>query len=134
MSIAEGQDIVAASISLDRKDVIDRYRRHINNGFARLAALTGLPVEVRSEGTRVWDDEGKEYLDCGGYAVFTHGHRHPAIVEAVHAQLDRHPLSTRVLLNPQMAYAAEVLASVTPEGLDYVFFINSGAEAAEVGI
>ena len=45
---------------------------------------------VRGEGCRVWDDEGRAYLDFGaGIAVVGLGHRHPAVTEATHAQLDR---------------------------------------------
>jgi putrescine aminotransferase len=128
------EDVESDPANYDRKVVLDRYRRHVNAGFARLASLTGLPVEMQSSGTRIWDEEGKEYLDCGGYSVFMHGHAHPVVVEAVKRQLERHPLSTRVLLNPMLALASEALAGITPAGLDCVFFVNSGAEAAEVGL
>ena len=49
------------------------------------------PVEfVRGEGARLWDAEGREYLDFGGgIAVVGLGHRHPAVTDAAHAQLDR---------------------------------------------
>lgn len=120
--------------SSDRLEVLARYRRHVNSGYAKLAGLTGMPVEVRSAGTRVFDADGHEYLDCGGYSVFVHGHCHPDIIAAVRDQLERHPLATRVLLNPQLALAAESLASVAPAGLEFVMFTNSGAEAAEVGL
>ena len=44
---------------------------------------------VRGEGCRVWDDEGRSYLDFGGgIAVVALGHRHPAVTAAAHAQLD----------------------------------------------
>ena len=99
-----------------------------------LAELMEAHVEVRSEGTRIWDEEGTEYLDCGGYGVFILGHRYPRVVAAVRGQLDRHPMSSRVLLNGELAHAAEQLARVAPDGLEYVFFTNSGAEAAELAI
>lgn len=118
----------------DRDLVLERYRRHVNVGLAKLAEFTSLPLEVRSEGSLVFDEKGEAYLDCGGYGVFILGHRHPAVVQAVMEQLDRHPLATRVLLNPDLARSAETLASVTPPGLDYVFFTNSGTEATEAGI
>ncbi len=118
----------------DREAIVQLYRRHVNKGLAKLAELMGSPVEVRSSGSLVFDEEGQMYLDCGGYGVFIAGHCHPAVVEAVAAQLARHPLSTRVLLNPELALAAESLAAITPQGLDFVCFANSGAEATEVGI
>lgn len=118
----------------DREAVLTRYRRHVNTGLAKLAEFMNLPLEVRSEGCLVFDEKGEPYLDCGGYGVFILGHHHPAVVQAVKDQLERHPLATRVLLNPELARAAETLARITPPGLEYVFFTNSGTEATEAGI
>jgi putrescine aminotransferase len=92
------------------------------------------PLEARASGSLVYDEQDTAYLDCGGYGVFILGHAHPAVIAAVRAQLERHPLSTRVLLNPEQALAAELLAGITPAGLDFVHFVNSGAEATEAGI
>jgi putrescine aminotransferase len=114
--------------------VLDLYRRHLSNGRARLAAMTGAQQEVASHGAHVWDSTGRQYLDCGGYGVFLVGHTHPAVVEAVVAQVRTHPMATRLLLEPTMAYAAEALAAVAPAGLDRVHFVNSGAEAVEAAI
>jgi putrescine aminotransferase len=121
-------------VNPDLEQTIARYRAHVSEGMAMLAEIMGMHVEARSDGTRVWDEEDTEYLDCGGYGVFILGHRHPRVVAAVHAQLDRHPMAARVLLNGDMARAATDLARITPEGLDYVFFTNSGAEATELAI
>ncbi len=120
--------------STDSAQTIARYRAHVSAGMAMLAELMDAHVEVRSGGTKIWDEEGTEYLDCGGYGVFILGHRYPRVVAAVHEQLDRHPMSSRVLLNGDLARAAEQLARVAPDGLEYVFFTNSGAEATELAI
>jgi putrescine aminotransferase len=117
-----------------REDIVDRYRQHVNRGFAGLASVLGLPVAERSSGCFVFDEKGDAYLDCGGYGVFLHGHRHPLVVEAVKSQLDRHPLATHGFLNAELARAAERLSSVAPPGLDYITFTNSGTEATELGI
>jgi putrescine aminotransferase len=117
-----------------RREVIDRHRRHVNSGLARLADLMGTHIEVRSAGNYVFDESGERYLDCGGYGVFTLGHCHPAIIAAVREQLDRLPLSTRSLLNAEVAAAAEALSAVAPGRLDYVYFGNSGAEATETAL
>ncbi len=117
-----------------RAETVALYRQHVNRGLARLAGIGGLPVEVRSSGCLVFDDADRAYLDCGGFGVFLVGHRHPTIVRAAHEQLDRHPLATRTLLTSELARAAEALARVSPKGLDYVFFANSGAEAVEAGL
>jgi putrescine aminotransferase len=121
-------------VDLDREVVLDRYTRHVNKSLAVLSRLIDAPLEVRSAGTKVWDEGGQRWLDCGGFGVFLLGHRHPAVVGAVRDQLDRHPLSTRLFLNPVLAQAAQTLASVTPPGLDRVFLTNSGAEAVELGL
>lgn len=117
-----------------RRLAIQGHKRHVNKSLAKLAELMGTHVEVRSSGNYVFDERGEKYLACGGYGVFTIGHCHPTVIEAVKAQLERHPLSTRSLVNAELASAAETLASVTPDGLDYVYFANSGAEATEAGL
>lgn len=117
-----------------RSRVIEGHRRHVNRGMARLADLMGTHVEVRSAGNYVFDERGERYLDCGGYGVFTLGHCHPAVVRAVTEQIGRLPLSTRSMVNPEVAAAAEALVAATPEGLDYVYFGSSGAEATEAAI
>lgn len=114
--------------------VLDRYRRHLSAGRASLAALTGAALEVGSAGSQVYDAAGTAYLDCGGYGVFLLGHRHPRVTAAVIEQINRHPMATRLLLEPTAADAAEALASVAPPGLNRVHFVNSGAEAVEAAI
>jgi putrescine aminotransferase len=118
----------------DRDLVLARYGAHVSTGLAGLARLIAAPVEVRSEGSKVFGSDGHTYLDCGGFGVFLLGHRHPAVVAAVRAQLERNPLATRLFLNAELARAAHDLAAVAPAGLDYVFLTNSGAEATELGL
>lgn len=117
-----------------RQLVIQRQKQHVNKSHAKLAELMGTHVEVRSSGNHIFDERGQKYLACGGYGVFTIGHCHPTVIEAVKAQLECHPLSTRALLNAEQGLAAETLVSITPKGLDYVYFGNSGAEATEAGL
>jgi putrescine aminotransferase len=75
---------------------------------------------------------GREYLDClGGFGIFNVGHRHPKVVKAVTDQLRRQPLHSQDLLDPLRAMLAKALAMLTPDGLDYSFFCNSGTEAVE---
>ncbi|MEV6509161.1 aminotransferase class III-fold pyridoxal phosphate-dependent enzyme [Streptomyces sp. NPDC051642] len=115
-------------------DTAELYRRHLGTGRAVMGAVLGGMDEVYSEGAWVHTDDGRRYLDFGGYGVFILGHRHPAVVDAVHRQLDAHPLATRVFLEPVAARAAAALAARTPAGLDHVHFVNSGAEATEAGL
>jgi ornithine--oxo-acid transaminase len=93
-----------------------------------------LPVVVaRAEGTWVEDVEGRRYLDLlAGYSALNFGHRHPALIEAAHRQLDRLTLTSRAFHNDRLAEFAERLAELT--GLDMVLPMNTGAEAVESGI
>jgi ornithine--oxo-acid transaminase len=90
-------------------------------------------VVARAEGTWVEDVEGRRYLDMlAGYSALNFGHRHPALVEAAHRQLDRLTLTSRAFHNDRLAEFAERLAELT--GLDMVLPMNTGAEAVESGI
>ncbi|MHB8996186.1 MAG: aminotransferase class III-fold pyridoxal phosphate-dependent enzyme [Armatimonadota bacterium] len=111
----------------------ERYNKHVNPGIAAVVKFMGFEtVEWTSEGCYVLGPEGEKYLDfLGGPGVFTFGHRHPKIIAAVARQLEEMPLSSHVLLDPVLAEAAEALAGIAPEGLDYSFWCNSGAEAIE---
>ena len=94
------------------------------------------PVRVaRAEGARVWDDAGKEYLDCmAGYGVALVGHRHPRVVEAVRSQLDRAITVHPSLYSAEREAFLERLASEAPPGLSQAHLNNSGAEAAEAAL
>jgi 4-aminobutyrate aminotransferase len=71
-------------------------------------------------------------LDFGcGIGVTNLGHRHPAVVAAVHEQVDRLWHTSVTTFHPKMIEAGSALVSVTPPSLDQVFFTNSGAEAVE---
>jgi putrescine aminotransferase len=91
-------------------------------------------VEVASQGAWIEVADGRRYLDFGGYGVFILGHRHPVVIEAVHRQLERHPMASRTFLEPIAAQAAAALAHTTPGDLDLVHFVNSGAEATEAAL
>ncbi|MFG2574180.1 ornithine--oxo-acid transaminase [Streptomyces sp. NPDC048481] len=93
-----------------------------------------LPVVVASaEGAWVEDVEGRRYLDMlAGYSALNFGHRHPALIEAAHRQLDRLTLTSRAFHNDRLAGFAERLARLT--GLDMVLPMNTGAEAVESAV
>src|SRR5262245_51006044 len=115
-------------------EILDLYRRHLSKGRATVAELFGSHMEVASDGPWLYTSDGEEYLNCGGYGVFIMGARHPMVMEAVLEQLNRHPVATRILLEPTVARAAEALCSVTPPGMDRVHFALGGAEAVETGL
>jgi acetylornithine/N-succinyldiaminopimelate aminotransferase len=87
---------------------------------------------VRGEGVRVWDADGKEYLDfLGGVAVNALGHCHPALVRALTEQARTVWHVSNHYFIPKQIELAEALLAVTPFARR-VFFCNSGAEANEV--
>ncbi|MBN1208155.1 MAG: acetylornithine transaminase [Myxococcaceae bacterium] len=87
-------------------------------------------VLVRGKGSRVWDADGREYLDLlGGIATCALGHCHPEVVAAVKAQVDTlWHVSNVFYSEPQIELAAQLTAL---SGLPRAFFCNSGAEANE---
>jgi acetylornithine/N-succinyldiaminopimelate aminotransferase len=88
---------------------------------------------VRGEGSRVWDDEGREYLDFGGgIAVTSLGHVHPAVTAAAHEQLDRLWHASNLYWTEPMLRLAALLSDRLGGG--QAFFCNSGAEANEAAI
>ena len=91
---------------------------------------------VRGEGARVWDADGREYLDLlGGIAVNFLGHAHPAIVEAVSRQIATLGHTSNLVINPVAVELAERLLALLGTGPDAgegrVLLCNSGAEANE---
>ena len=86
---------------------------------------------VRGAGSRVWDVDGKEYVDLlAGIAVNALGHAHPAVVDAVTTQLQTlGHVSNFFATEPQLTLAERLLGLLGAEGR--VFFSNSGAEANE---
>ncbi len=90
-------------------------------------------VLVRGEGSRVWDAEGREYLDfVMGLAVCNLGHAHPEIARAAAAQLSQLVHVSNLYYTTPMVELAEELVRLSFG--DRVFFCNSGAEAMEGAI
>ena len=113
MSLAELQ-------SLEQRAMIPTYAR--------------APVEfVRGEGLRLWDDEGREYLDfLSGISVTSVGHCHPAVVAAVTDQAARLTHTTNLFYTEPAIRLAARLSERSLGGK--VFLCNSGAEAVEAAI
>ena len=101
---------------------------HVMNTYGRL------PIALsHGRGCRVWDVEGREYLDAlGGIAVNTLGHAHPKLVPALQEQIGKLIHTSNYYYNP----ATEQLAAMLCErsGLDKVFFCSSGLEANEAAL
>jgi len=112
---------------------IHNYEQFINPSVARLFRFMGLAaVEARAEGCYIYDLQGNRYLDyLGGYGSLSLGHAHPKVINAVKKQLDKMPLSSKVLFDEPVGRLAAKLAQITPGNLQYSFFCNSGTEAVE---
>ena len=93
-----------------------------------------MPVEfVRGEGARLWDSDGKEYLDfLAGISVCSVGHCHPAVVEAVREQVGTLTHTSNLYLTEGGVLLAQRLASSSLDGR--AFLCNSGTEANECAI
>ncbi|MGP9420468.1 aspartate aminotransferase family protein [Pseudomonas reactans] len=87
-------------------------------------------IPVKGKGSRVWDQQGTEYVDfAGGIAVTALGHCHPALVKALHEQGETLWHVSNVFTNEPALRLAQKLIDAT--FADRVFFANSGAEANE---
>lgn len=93
----------------------------------------GLEIE-RAEGIYLYDTQGKRYADLiSGIGVSNVGHRHPKVVAAIHAQVDKYMhlmVYGEYVQSPQVRLATK-LAAIMPAGLDNVYLTNSGTEAVE---
>jgi succinylornithine transaminase family protein len=90
-------------------------------------------IPVRGQGSRLWDQTGKEYVDfAGGIAVSSVGHAHPQVVAALKSQADKVWHLANVMTNePAIRLAKKLVARTFAER---VFFCNSGAEANEAAL
>jgi LysW-gamma-L-lysine/LysW-L-ornithine aminotransferase len=88
---------------------------------------------VRGHGALVYDDQGKEYIDCvGGQGSANIGHTHIAVIDAVIRQVNTLITCTEVFYNDQRAALEERLTGLT--GMERMFLSNTGAEAVETAL
>ena len=90
---------------------------------------------VRGEGCRLFDADGREYLDCmAGIAVASLGHAHPRLAAAIAEQAQRLIVCPQNLGNDVRAELLDALVRRMPAGVERVFLANSGAEANEAAL
>ena len=105
----------------------DQYLGHIYQRF---------PVNIaRGKGAKVWDTSDREYIDCmGGYGVAIVGHCNDRVVQAIRTQVEKLIVCHMSLYNDTRLKFLQKLSTITPAGLDKIFFSNSGAEAVEAAL
>lgn len=109
---------------------LDQFKQHI-------AQTSDAPIGLEishAEGPFLYTTDGKQFVDfISGIAVSSLGHRHPKVIEALQQQLEKHlhvMVYGEFIQKPQLEFA-ELLTGILPNGLDQVYFVNSGTEANE---
>jgi adenosylmethionine-8-amino-7-oxononanoate aminotransferase len=94
------------------------------------------PIAAKGHGVYLTDASGREYLDaCGGAAVSCLGHGHPAVLAAMHAQIDRLAYAHTSFFTSEPAEAlADQLIRTAPAGMSHVYFVSGGSEAIEAAL
>ncbi|ABK14108.1 MAG: acetylornithine transaminase [Methanothrix sp.] len=109
-------------------DIIKRESRAIFQTYTRQPVLI-----ARGSGARVWDQDGREYIDfVAGIAVNNVGHCHPRVVEAIKRQCELLIHTSNLYYTENQVRLAEELKSLS--GMDKVFFCNSGTESVEAAL
>lgn len=113
---------------IDKDDLMKRESEAIIQTYNRQKV-----VLVRGYGAKVWDSDGKEYLDfVAGIAVNNVGHCHPAVVEAIKRQAETLIHTSNLYYTENQVLLAEELKKLT--GMKRAYFCNSGAESVEAGL
>jgi acetylornithine/LysW-gamma-L-lysine aminotransferase len=111
-------------------DIISLEDSHTSGAYSKRSIAL-----VRGQGARVWDADGREYLDCiAGHGVASLGHCHPAVTAAIQEQAELLVTCSETLYNDQRAALLAELAARVPGDLSRAFLCNSGAEAVEGAI
>lgn len=94
------------------------------------------PIAAGGSGIELLDSSGKSYIDAsGGAAVSCLGHAHPAVIEALHGQLDTIAYAHTGFFTTEVAERlADRLIADAPKGLDYVYLVSGGSEAMEAAL
>jgi acetylornithine/LysW-gamma-L-lysine aminotransferase len=104
--------------------------RYIGNLYQRF------PVNIsHGKGARVWDTDGREYIDCmAGYGVALVGHCNDRVVQAIKNQIERLIVCHMSTYNDTRLEFLEKISKISPSGLSKVAFSNSGAESVEAAL
>jgi acetylornithine/LysW-gamma-L-lysine aminotransferase len=114
-------------MTVERRSSVGREDAHTSGLYTKRPL-----VIVRGEGALLYDEDGREYLDCvGGQGSANLGHGNVAVADAIAAQARTLASCTELFYNDRRAELYDVLASLLPASLDRMFLCNSGTEAVE---
>jgi len=146
-ALQEAQKVVGfiekESLSEDEKkqihdESIENFNVNVNPGwleYRKSVSTDAAFIEWTDSVDHFEDLNGVEFIDClGGFGIYTCGHRNPAILKTVQAQLSRYALHSQELVDPLRGYLAKITALATPGDLQHCFFTNGGAEAVEMAL
>ena len=141
---ADYLETVSSGKKLDPEDknriithTLENFDDYFNRGFLHYRKSVAeaedfAAIEWTGQGSIIEDIMGRKFIDClGGFGVYNMGIRHPKIIAAVQAQLERMPLSSQELLDPLRGFLAELLGELVPGDLQECFFISNGTDAVE---
>ncbi|QCX33779.1 aspartate aminotransferase family protein [Caloramator sp. E03] len=120
------------ALNFNRENVRENYREYISSSVVQLMGLLDFDKHfVKAEGTKVYDEDGNEYIDLlGGYGALNVGHNNKEILEEIKKVIGLPNILQASIYNFAGALAKD-LALITPGNLKRTFYGNSGAEAVE---
>ena len=114
-------------MTVERRSAVGREDAHTSGLYTKRPLAI-----VRGDGALLYDEDGREYIDCvGGQGSANLGHGNVAVADAIAAQARTLASCTELFYNDRRAELYDVLASLLPASLDRVFLCNSGTEAVE---
>jgi len=114
-------------MTVERRSSVGREDAHTSGLYTKRQVAI-----VRGEGALLYDEEGREYIDCvGGQGSANLGHGNAAVADALAAQARTLASCTELFYNDRRAELYDVLAALLPPSLDRVFLCNSGTESVE---
>ena len=115
---------------MDREQIILTEQRLMANVYAKRPV-----VVVKGKADLLWDQDGKEYIDCtGSYGTCIVGYCHPKVVQAIVHQSETLTSCHGFMYNDSRSELLERIGKIQPKGLGKVFLSNSGTEAVECAI